>query len=149
MFRPVAHNACSIIFSHTDADVLFGVSSGQTVRLSLKDGSVTEFSGHAGSHYCLGDAMALNDDSSVLFVGYHTAECIVAWDVVTLQLMWKMNFEGRVCSISHHDGVVYAAAANALFSMLSGRDGSVVRQLARAPVFVAGHCVFTGMLCGI
>ena len=42
--------------------------------LSLADGSVTEFSSYSGSHDCHGDAMALSDTDTVLYVGYSAAE---------------------------------------------------------------------------
>ena len=50
------------------------------VRLGGDNDIVAQFSGHPSEdHQCLGDAMVLSDDGSVLFVAYHSAQQVVAW----------------------------------------------------------------------
>ena len=144
VFHPSSHWACNIIFSHTDPDVLFGEAARQTVRLSLADGSssVTEFSGYSGSHDCHGDAMALN--GTVLYVGYSAAECVVAYDTVTLQLLWTTCVAGRVCSLTHHNGLLFVTVRDTPTVLLSAEDGSVVRTLPAIPGEALGISVFAG-----
>ena len=115
------------------------------MRLSLADGSVTEFSGHEGDHFCYGKALTLNDEGTVLYVGYHDAECVVAYDVATLQLMWSVDVEARVRSIAYHDGLVLVAADDAPLFELSAGDGSVVRRLARVEGCAYNISVFAGL----
>ena len=146
VFKPASFKACSVIFSHTDPDVLFGVSEHQTVRLNLADGSITDFIGRADSHFCRPGAVALNSESSVLYVGYTRAQfCVVAYDVETLQLLWKTNLDTPASSISYHDGLVFVAAQDAPFTVLSADDGSVVRTLAVVPGHAWSHSVFAGL----
>ena len=145
VFHPRDHWSCNVIFSHTDSDVLYAVSDDQTVRLSLADGSVTEFSGHQGKHNCFGDAMVLSDDGTVLYVGYYNTRCVVAYDVATLQLMWKVNFESEVCSIAYHNGLLLVAPRNAPVTVLSAEDGSVLRTLCVVDGAAYGIPVFAGL----
>ena len=145
VFHPRNYWACSVIFSHIDPDVLYAASYFQTVRLSLADGSVAEFSGYQGNHHCFGDAMALGDDGTILYVGYCSAQCVVAYDVATLQLMWSADFEGCVGSIAYHDGMIYVTAKNAPVTMLSAEDGSVVRTLGVIENTAWGISVFAGL----
>ena len=125
--------------------MLFAVSDHQTVRLNLADGSVTEFRGHADSHHCQAEAMVLSDDDTVLCVAYIWAQCIVAYDVATLQLTWRVSLECAPCSVAYHDGTVLFAANEALVTVVSAADGSVVRTLGRAGGMMWGISVFAGM----
>ena len=127
--------------------MLFAVSIDQTVRLSLADGSVTKFSGHTGDHFCFGHAMALSDDENVLYIGHCTAQCVVAYDVATLQLMWKTGFETDVLSIAHHDGLLLSTLMDAPVVMLSAADGSVVRMLGVIEDTAWGISVLAGLGC--
>ena len=146
-FQPLSTRVCSVIFSHTDPDVLFGVSKHQTVRLVLADGSITEFSGHEGSHRCLGDAIATSDDGTVLYVGYFCAHRVVAYDVATLQLKWTVDFEEDVHSIAYSDGLVLVASSNAPLTVLKAEDGSFVRTLGVVKGTVCGISVLAGLYC--
>ena len=146
VFRPSSGQTYSVIFSHTDPDVLLAVSIDETVRLSLTDGSVTGFSGyHLDSHSCRGDAMALSGDGTVLYVGYFWAKCVVALDVATLQLMWRTTPKDQVRSISYHDGLLFVVARDAPFTVLSAEDGSVVRRCGAVAGLAFGHSVFSGL----
>ena len=146
MFHASNLNVCNIIFSSVDPDVLFAVSDHQTVRLSLADGSVMEFSGHSNQHFCGGHAMALNDDGTVLFIGYLFVRCVAAYDVATLQLMWRTNLSAYVCSIAYHDGLLLVAADDDSVTVLSAADGSVVRTLAHMDGCAYGISVFAGSI---
>ena len=146
-FEPLNHWTCSVIFSHVDADVLFGVSDDQTVRLSLADGSVTEFSGHSGNHYSQGHAMKLSEDGAVLYVGYYSTKCVVAYDVATLQLMWKAGLDHGVHCLTCHDGLMLAALCAGPVTVLSAEDGSVVRTLVVVDGIACGISVFAGLGC--
>ena len=147
VFQPMDFWACNIIFSHVDPDVLLAVSYDQTVRLSVADGSIAEFSGHSREHNCGGDAMVLSHDGTVLYVGYDTAECVVAYDVATLQLVWRADFEDDVCSIAYHDGQVLVGPRAGPLTVLNAEDGSVVRTLVFVHDDVNGISVFTGLFC--
>jgi hypothetical protein len=128
-----------------DADVLFAASHHQTVRLSLADGSITEFSGHAGGHSCDGDGMVLNEDGTVLYVGYYFTECVMAYDVATLQLMWRADFASTVFSIVYYYGLVLVVSRDAPVTVLSAADGSVVRTLGVVTGMARVISVFAGL----
>ena len=70
----------------------------------------------------------------------------MAYDVATLELMWKTGIEARVRSIAYHDGLVLVAADDAPLFVLSAEDGSVVRRLARVDKFANGISVFAGLI---
>ena len=125
--------------------MLFAVSQDQTVRLSLADGSVTQLSGNLSSDRCFGDVLSLSDDATVLYVGYETARCVVAYDVATLQLMWRTTPKDQVRSISYHDGLLFVVARDAPFTVLSAEDGSVVRRCGAVAGPAFGHSVFSGL----
>ena len=145
VFQPVSRRAYSVIFSHVDADVLYAVSDDQTVRLSLADGSITQFNGRLSSERCFGDILSLSDDGTVLCVGIMLARCVVAYDVATLQLIWRVDFERTVCSIAYHDGSVLVAVADAPVTVLSAEDGSVVRRLGDVDGMAFSMSVFAGL----
>ncbi len=147
VFHPSNHFACNVIFSHVDPDVLFAVAFDRTVRLSLNDGAVTEFSGHKASHFCRPHALVLNNDGTVLFVGYYGAQCVVAYHVATLQLLWRALLNNDISSISYRDGQLFIAPRNAPFTILNAEDGSVVRKLSRVDSTAWSHSVFAGLTC--
>jgi WD40 repeat protein len=145
-FHPArSYRASNAIFSHVDPDVLFASTRYQTVRLSLADGSIAEFQGYSGSHINLEDSMTLNEDGIVLYVGYMTSHCVVAWDVETLNLIWKTDFVGYISSISYRDGLVLVAARGDPFSFLNPDDGSLIRGLFQVPASALSFHVFTGL----
>ena len=131
VFNARNHYANMVIFSHTDPNVLFAESKYSTVRLSLVDGSVTEFNGHPGQS-CWGDAMSLNTDGTVLYVAYDGAKCVIAWNVATQQPIWKVNTADGANSVLYHDGVVLVGVHASEFKVLSAADGRVVRTLIKA-----------------
>ena len=147
VFHPArSFRACNAIFSHVDPDVLFASTRYQTVRLSLTQGSIAEFQGYSGSHINLEDSMTQNEDGTVLYVGYMTSHCVVAWDVATLNLIWKTDFEGYISSISYRDGLVLVAARGEPFAFLNPGDGSLARSLLQVPASALGFHVFTGLM---
>ena len=146
-FQPVSNRSCHALFSHVDPDVLYAVSDDQTVRLSLADGSSTAFRGYTGNHFCRAGAVTLSDDGTVLYVGYYSAQCVVAYDVATLQLMWKASVKDDVFSIAYHDGHVLAAPRDEQLTVLSAVDGSVVRTLGVVDGAAWGISVFAGLGC--
>ena len=145
LFQPSNHQACSVIFSHVDPDVLYAASSRETVRLNVADGSITELRGHSGGHFCDATAMVLANDGSALFVGYLSERCVVAYDVATLQLMWKADFESDVFSVLYHDELVFVTFKKGPVTVLNAADGSVVRTLGDADGRAWGISVFAGL----
>ena len=138
--------ALNAIFSRADLDVLYATTLLGTVRLSLADGSMAEFSSYSGGdQLSQGDTMLLNGDGTVLYVGYRSNYCIVAYDVATLQPMWRAGFGSRVFSIGFQDELVFAVPENAPVTVLNALDGSVVRTLGHVGDYVNGISVFAGL----
>ena len=90
--------------------------------------------------------MALSSDGAVLFVGYFWSKCVVAYDVATLQQIWKASFGGNVCSIACHDGAVIVVARDVPLTTLSAEDGSILRALPCISEYVDGISAFAGLL---
>ena len=87
--------------------------------------------------------MALNDDGTVLFVGYIVDRCVVAYDVENLQLMWMTN--QSVKSILHYDGLLLVTSGSVPLTVLRASDGCVVTTLDVANEDTMGHSVFAGL----
>jgi hypothetical protein len=81
----------------------------------------------------------------VLYAGYFQAQCVVAYDVATLQQMWKADFERDVLSIAYHDGTVLVASSGTPVTVLNAADGSVVRTLWDVDGAAWGISVFAGL----
>ena len=90
--------------------------------------------------------MVLSDSDTVLYVGYYFAQCVVAYDVATLQLMWRADFLSEIESLSFYNGMVLVAPRDVPFTILSAADGSVVRTLDVVDGTALGISVFAGTL---
>ena len=89
--------------------------------------------------------MTLSSDGTLLYAGYFQAQCVVAYDVATLQLMWRADVTGHVCSIVYHDGTVLVASSGTPVTVLNAADGSVVRTLWDVDGAAWGISVFAGL----
>jgi hypothetical protein len=99
------------------------------LHIDIAGGSVSRFDGHpTGDHSCCGDIMALNDDSTTLYVGYGASACVVAYDVSTHQQIWTSQMAGVVQSVSYSDALVLVSVRGSYFTVLRAEDGMVHRQ---------------------
>jgi hypothetical protein len=73
--------------------------------------------------------MAFNNDETVLYAGYSLSRGVVAWDVAALRPLWTRDgFEGRVLSVAYHSGLVFVSGDRVPLTLLSAKDGSIVRN---------------------
>jgi hypothetical protein len=143
---PDGGKACCAIFSLTEPNMIFAVSVKETLRISIADGSVTPFKGHPGGAYGgYGDAMATSDSGSMLYVGYSSANCVVALSTMTMESTWKKDMADSVNSVSYHAGLLLVGVYQSEFCVLNAENGDVLRKLFKAPYNVLGHMVISGV----
>ena len=89
--------------------------------------------------------MALNENATVLFIAYYYANCVIAWDVATMQLIWKTEVPSNANCVVHHDGQLLVGAFKSVLFVLDAADGSVVRQLPKVSDNIMSIAVFPGL----
>jgi hypothetical protein len=75
--------------------------------------------------------MVLNNDGTMLFIGYGSTKEVVAYSVSTCQQMWKSTCEGDIFCMSYHAGTVLVGVLRQDFFMLvlNAANGKVLREL--------------------
>jgi outer membrane protein assembly factor BamB len=116
------------------------------MRINMADGSVRKFEGYpVDNSHCDGDAMALRDDNSCLYVGYFHAKCLIAYNLTTMNCIWKKDMKNSVNSVSYRSGLVFVGVCQSEFCVLNANNGDVLRMLAIEPSWVLGHTIVSGM----
>jgi hypothetical protein len=138
-------NACASLFSRRDLNILFTTSRDEISKIDVSTGDAQQFEGYVPGSSVLGQALALSENESLLFVGDGSHNALLCFETEPRKKKWNVVLPNRVTSLRALRDVQLLVGLFASSPMLVDQaNGAKLREFQRPEGSVQSIALFSG-----